>query len=295
MKALNKLGFILMFLIISYKGFSQLNPQCNNILGQVTAIPSGTLNCNPLSLNPSIELDDLTSVTRCFSYLAQGPINLSFLLVSGQCGPFPLYNNLSYNIYTSNCDTLVASGTIIPIAQAANTYIDILTPNTWYIICYTWTPNCAQSAACPLIYTSLLPIELLYFNAQYDKNLECVMITWATASEKDVDKFIIQKGYDGINFKDEIEIKAKGNSTSKSNYISIDCNESLKNITYYKLIEVDNNGIKYEKSIAVVNVLSLIEEPIEIFNLQGKKLNDFTNGVNIVKQGENYYKVVKLK
>lgn len=261
------------------------------VIGTAVAIPAGSFNCTqsqfPAPVGVSNEGDP---VTMCFSYYNIGPVNLSFILVSGLCGPFPLYNTLSFSIYDSAGTSFIISGVIVPTSSSSNATLTTLIPNTWYTICYTWVPNCPQFSGCPLIYTSALPIELLYFDGKVkDDN---VILKWATATEKNVDKFIIEKTYDAINFTSVAEIKAKGNSTNTNFYETIDYNET-KDIVYYKLIEVTIEGQRIDQSIIVINRKNQ-STSIQIFDITGKELNDYKSGFNIIRQGDKYYKIIKL-
>ena len=261
------------------------------VIGTAVAIPAGSFNCTqspfPAPVGVSNEGDP---VTMCFSYYNIGPVNLSFILVSGLCGPFPLYNTLSFSIYDSAGTSFIISGVIVPTSSSSNATLTTLIPNTWYTICYTWIPNCPQFSGCPLIYTSALPIELLYFNGNVKDN--DVILKWATATEKNADKFIIEKTYDAINFINVAEIKAKGNSTNTNFYETIDYNETNE-LVYYKLVEVTIEGQRIDQSIIAVNRKNQ-STSIQIFDITGKELNDYKFGFNIVKQGDKYYKIIKL-
>lgn len=290
MKTLFKLLLVLL-LLISSANAQVLQSQCNNIIGQAFDAPAGSMNCTPYPLNPSIFVTGVP-VTRCFSYQYFGPINLSYLLVTGQCGPFALYNTLTFTIYNQACDTLIVTGSILP--TNSNTYIDYLVPGDWYTICYTWVPNCPQTDACPLIFTSLLPIELLYFDIEYDSVLDCTILSWATASELNSDYFLIKKSYDGINFKDAIRVPAAGTTSDVTEYMAVNCeNDRVGNI-YYKLIEVDIDGKETEYAIESINVVDDGEEIMEVYDMTGKRISKLQPGLNIIKKNNKYYKIVKL-
>lgn len=86
---------------------------------------------------------------------------------------------------------------------------------------------------------SPLPIELLNFSATCNKEGNA-LIQWSTATEKNVDYFVIQSSNDGINWGEVKKTKAIGNSSVKNSYA---VNERIKDeITYYKLTSVDLNG-----------------------------------------------------
>lgn len=87
-----------------------------------------------------------------------------------------------------------------------------------------------------------LPVELLYFRLEKDKNE--VLLKWATATEIENDYFSLERSSDGENF-DEIG-KVDGNGTSKrlNKYTFRDKNPKAS-VAYYRLKQVDFDG-QYE-------------------------------------------------
>ena len=88
-----------------------------------------------------------------------------------------------------------------------------------------------------------LPLNLLSFNAK-KINEQVVQLDWSTTNESNTDKFDIEKSIDGINFKNIGSLKAKENSTSKTNYSFRDNNIPLSthDILYYRLKQINLNG-----------------------------------------------------
>ncbi len=280
--------FVILLLGIN-QSFAQLEPECNNIIGQAT---NSGVNCTPFPLNPAIPTAG-TPVTRCFSYQFTGPINLGYLLVTGQCGPFPLYNTLSYSIYSAACDSLIASGNIFPFNPSNDTFIDELIPNEWYIICYHWIANCPQTDACPIIYTSLLPIELLSFEVESVDGIN--ILKWTTASEINNDYFVVERSIDGSEWEPIGIVPGAGNSISTVKYIFND-DEPLNGLNYYRLKQIDYNG-KYEYS-GIISTKSLFYEKFVIMpnpakntlNILSVSDKDIESVVEIVSEsGEKIY------
>jgi hypothetical protein len=288
---MKKLILLLLFLITCSSAFSQCP---GNVIGTAVAIPNGSFNCQQQQFFSSIGGVNEGPVTMCFNYYNIGPITLDYLLVSGLCGPFPLYNSLNFQIYDSSCTSLVTSGTIVPVASS--TIIAFLNLNTWYTICYTWVPNCTQFSACPLIYTlDPLPINLLTFEGTYDYKKNVNRITWSTASEINSDYFELTKSYDIEYFFDPIKIKSVGNSSTLSQYFYDDTNFDRNKTIYYKLTEVDIDGIRKELAIISINLNFDNSLSIEIFDVLGRKQKNYVDGVNIIKRGEKYSKVIKIQ
>lgn len=94
-----------------------------------------------------------------------------------------------------------------------------------------------------------LPVEILSFDAKRNGNV--VDITWTTASEQNSDYFVVQRSKDGNEFEDVQRVDAAGNSTTIRSYLATDY-EPYKEISYYRLKQVDNDGTyKFSAMIAV--------------------------------------------
>lgn len=83
---------------------------------------------------------------------------------------------------------------------------------------------------------AVLPIEFSEFSVQ--KQVNTVLITWATADEGKHDKFEVQRSNDGIQFQAIHEIAAKGQA---STYEFVD-KEPLNGISYYRILSQNTEG-----------------------------------------------------
>ena len=219
------------------------------VIGTAVSIPNGSFNCTQQSFPTAIGINsEGSSETMCYSYYNVGPINLSYLLVNGLCGPFPLYNTLSFTIYDSSCNTVMTSGTVVP--TSTNATVTVLNPNTWYTICYTWNPNCPQFSACPLIYTTALPVELIDFSVKKMDGFN--KITWTTASQTDVDSFIVHRSFDLNNWQQVESVYGNGSTITQHRY-DIEDLDIYNTTVYYKLSEKLYSGQRNDLSIISVN------------------------------------------
>lgn len=97
--------------------------------------------------------------------------------------------------------------------------------------------------------TSTLPIELLQFNAEQAGN--DVVTTWVTATETNNDYFVIERTTDGVTLETVGTIDGAGNSTQPLSYQLLDP-EPLNGVVYYRLKQVDFNGMhSYSSFVAV--------------------------------------------
>ena len=139
-----------------------------------------------------------------------------------------------------------------------------------------------------------LPIELLSFDGTVIDSRN-VLLEWSTASEKDNDYFIIERTTDGYNWTEIKNIDAVGNSNTKINYATID-NTAPKDLVYYKLSQVDFNGI-YETFDPISVDLRTIEKDCDykFYDLSGKliNINDVIPGVYLRSCGGETIKIWK--
>lgn len=96
---------------------------------------------------------------------------------------------------------------------------------------------------------SPLPITLVDFSGESTE--KGVVLTWTTATEHNSDHFVIERSFDGFDFKPIARIDAAGNSTRKITYTALDANP-FDERTYYRLVQSDFNGTSSRlKTIAV--------------------------------------------
>lgn len=118
----------------------------------------------------------------------------------------------------------------------------------------------------------LLPIDLLSFTATY-KGKGTVKIQWETVSEKDVDRFVVERSTNGIDFITIGTEKVTANSYSLKSY-TLDDPKAKLGINYYRLKTIDLDGkIAYSKIVAVTvdaqntdNILTIYPNPAPIGN-----------------------------
>jgi hypothetical protein len=116
---------------------------------------------------------------------------------------------------------------------------------TTYIVLGTSTTaptNCAQQVgAASVTYTGPLPVELTVFDATASNG--DALLTWRTASEKNNDRFDVQRSVDGREFTMVGKVAGHGNSTQAQSYTYRDgAAGRLGEVLYYRLQQVDFDG-----------------------------------------------------
>ena len=85
----------------------------------------------------------------------------------------------------------------------------------------------------------LEPATLASFTAEVVEGQ--VQLRWATASEQNSHKFVVERSTSGDVFETVREVPAQGNATYVNIYVAIDA-RPLTGTTYYRLRQVDQDG-----------------------------------------------------
>jgi hypothetical protein len=101
---------------------------------------------------------------------------------------------------------------------------------------------------------SPLPIVLLHFDAAVN-NENQVDIEWLTATETNNDYFRIERTRDGVSFETVAIVDGAGNSTQSLHYTTTDAHP-YNGVSYYRLTQVDFNGMQSYSEIVAVTLTS---------------------------------------
>lgn len=111
-----------------------------------------------------------------------------------------------------------------------------------------------------------LPIELLSFTGIYNSTQNINELTWITASEKNTNRFEIEKSLDGENWTTIGSVNANGNVTENKTYNFDDTNPLIGN-NYYRLKSIDNDASFEYSNIVRIQVKghAIADEVAKIF------------------------------
>jgi hypothetical protein len=119
---------------------------------------------------------------------------------------------------------------------------------------------------------SALPIEILSLTANCNSNE--TKIEWQTASEHNTSHFVVERSIDGIEWENLGEVASAGNSTITLNYSFIDASLLARALSYYRLLQVDFDGVS-EKYGPVSNNCEAIK-PFELEIAPNPNTGNFT-------------------
>lgn len=105
----------------------------------------------------------------------------------------------------------------------------------------------------------ILPIHLFYFKANCN-DASAIELHWATLSETNNDRFVIERSEDGINFDVISSVKGAGNSNRRLFYSITDVYESTAQL-YYRLSQIDHDGKSETFPVTTVSCASEMLAP----------------------------------
>lgn len=119
-----------------------------------------------------------------------------------------------------------------------------------------------------LISFNTTPIELLAFSGKQN-NEGGVHLDWVTASEKNNAMFLVERSNNGNDFSEIGQVKGAGNSSKNINYSFNDASASNDAVNYYRLTDVDLNGVKTPSRI--ISVVVGKNAPLSIYTISAQQ------------------------
>jgi hypothetical protein len=212
-----------------------------------------------------------STFTACFTFVAGSSS------VDVNSGYSQSCNNVSFSnfrLFNSAC-VQIATGLSFSGLTPGQTY-------TWCLNMRAWGgPGCnGFTTFCPYFLNNIvLPIELLSFTGKEMK--EYNHIEWVTASETNNDYFTLERSDDGENWERIYYKPGAGNSNQNINYSYKDY-EFKNDLNYYKLTQVDFDGIGRESFIISIDNKKELKKEIKRVNIVGQEINENYKGVVLI-------------
>lgn len=127
--------------------------------------------------------------------------------------------------------------------------------------------------------TGPLPVELLGFQAKFNRNLE-VELYWATASEINSDYFTVERSANGYEWSSILFRKAAGNSNQVIQYNDVD-RHPLEAISYYRLQQTDYDGTYSTSHVVAIQNEGLLSSHEPAFNVYPNPFDGKIFGIDL--------------
>ncbi len=198
-----------------------------------------------------------------FQYIYIRPISGTTALVPNVSVPLPPCNTLStsVNLTATVTNTVASTFTWSATTGNINSGGTTFTPNVnspgTYTLSVTNSNGCSNSATIALtpVNCNLLPIELTYFRGDCSDNNE-INLNWQTATENNNAFFFLEGMKESeLDFTTIAKLKGAGNSNAARNYFYKDkrSRNEEKNILYYRLKQMDSDGMFHYSNLIAVN------------------------------------------
>jgi hypothetical protein len=148
--------------------------------------------------------------------------------------------------------------------------INVTAGEIYYLVVDEWSPASSSGytlnfgGSAGLDCSVLLPVELSEFTAEYAPDLDIVDLFWITDSERDNDRFEVEKSIDGVNWEIINVVKGQGTTQNQTQYYVVDEDPHI-GINYYRLNQWDIDGNGKYSEVRSVNVLDNFYDMISTF------------------------------
>jgi len=120
---------------------------------------------------------------------------------------------------------------------------------------------------------SSLPVSLVSFNARVQDE-DKVQLNWKTAWEKNNSHYIVERSYNGSDFKSIGYMEGKGNFEGESEYQFVDGSPN-PGVNYYRLMQVDRtNGSNQSGDVTYSRIISAKITSVEALSLYPNPVQD---------------------
>lgn len=262
-----------------------VNPYCvytlnNNQLNGALPLPADTLfNFQDLSgnkFNTFSGFDPGINLCRELYYGDQNgdsiPIKYNGSQLSVSAG-----GNVANNEYrwykTGFLDRTIIGDSIYPISG----------PGRYYVVVVNYLVGDIKLVSQKIDLTTL-PVQFINFSATLQN--KDALLKFSTANEVNVSNYIVQRSIDGINFTSLASINAQNNKENNYQYIDLNVTELAKQHLYYRIQEIDNDGVTYLSKIINLTINPSITSILTYPN----PVKDF---INII-PGEPAFSLIKI-
>ncbi|WP_133273253.1 T9SS type A sorting domain-containing protein [Hymenobacter radiodurans] len=109
-----------------------------------------------------------------------------------------------------------------------------------------------------------LPVELKQFTATAVR--QDAQLNWATASELNNDRFVVERSLDGLTFSTIGTVRGKGTSTQQSKYSFTDAGAArFGTLIYYRLKQLDFDGTATFSPVRTVKFVDAIKVDVSVY------------------------------
>jgi hypothetical protein len=225
--------------------------------------------------SPNISTVGRTNITLSFDYIETGQgTNDDLYAVQYSINGGTSWVTISNPAKTLCCGACDGSSQGLWTAYTSATLPTTAENITNFRIAFVWTNNDDGLGTDPsfavdnvkLSTPAVLPVELTEFS--HELQSDAVTLNWKTVSEKNFDRFEVQRSEDGNAFYSVGNVKSRGSNGKTENYSFPD--KRPDQVTYYRLKMIDKDeSYEFSNLIAVPGVNTLSDNENHFINTNG--------------------------
>jgi hypothetical protein len=203
-----------------------------------TVLTSGTLS---ILIDPQTNTDD-------YDFAIFGP--------NATCGSLGAPIRCSDSGNAGNTGTNASSLDLIEdvLGDGFLAQMNVVAGQTYILVVDEWLSNTGNGytlnfGGTAVLDCGLLPIELIYFGAEYKKESRAALLTWGAGTESLAEYFVVEKSNDGYTF-DSIGVVASF-GVGRNDYEFLDAQPMYHGFTYYRLKMYDGQIYHYSDISAI--------------------------------------------
>lgn len=147
--------------------------------------------------------------------------------------------------------------------------MNVVAGETYILMVDEWSANSGSGydlsfSGTATLDCSVLPVELTDFNVDYIPEYDETDVYWITASERDLDRFEVERSTDGDNYEVIAKVPAAGNTDYETDYLFVDQDPNV-GVNYYRLNQIDVDGASKYSEVRAVNILDDFYDMMSVF------------------------------
>ena len=189
----------------------------------------------------------------------------------------------SYRVEASNFDDIPANKQLILKDMFTNAIIDLRASKTHNFSITSSASSQGDRFLLVITNQSQLPVNFIEIKAELANNTEDIEVSWATATEIDNDRFVVEKSHDNKLFTEVGTVKGALNSKVRAQYSLLDVfaakdamNSGLAKV-YYRINQIDVSGKNKHSNSVAVNLNKNQEAGINRLNIFPNPATKFVN------------------
>jgi parallel beta-helix repeat protein len=277
---------------ISYNGGNGVHIYASSGTANFNPIKGNKINCNG---GEGIFLEGSTIANQGIAapvITTSGANSISGTGINGNT--IHIYRNVTGGSVACNCEGEIYVGSTTVVGTTWS-YTHSLGLSASAATSVTATQTNASNSSSQFTACSSPPLPVTLFDFYLSRKNEKVLVSWVTSSEVNNNHFTVERSSDGKTFEPLGNVRGAGNSKEYNTY-SFEDVTPIQGITYYRLLQVDNDGKKSYSEIKAINIstdqfLQIFPNPsLGVFSMNLNSESELVDVLVLNSLGQEIYK-----